>query len=38
MKINATEIRVGMILDHKQDCGSFKTNHVKPERWSICTS
>ena len=31
MKINATEIRVGMILDHKQDLWEvLKTNHVKP--------
>ena len=31
MKINATEIRVGMILDHKDDLWEvLKTNHVKP--------
>ena len=31
MKINATEIRVGMILDHKNDLWEvLKTNHVKP--------
>ena len=31
MKKNATEIRVGMILDHKQDLWEvLKTNHVKP--------
>jgi elongation factor P len=31
MKINATEIRVGMILDYKQDLWEvLKTNHVKP--------
>ena len=31
MKINATEIRVGMILEHKNDLWEIlKTNHVKP--------
>tara|TARA_B100000674_G_scaffold402790_1_gene348836 strand:+ start:68 stop:628 length:561 start_codon:yes stop_codon:yes gene_type:complete len=31
MKINATEIRVGMILEYKQDLWEvLKTNHVKP--------
>ena len=31
MKINATEIRVGMILEHKDDLWEvMKTNHVKP--------
>ncbi len=31
MKINATEIRVGMILEHKDDLWEvLKTNHVKP--------
>ncbi len=31
MKINATEIRVGMILDYKEDLWEIlKTNHVKP--------
>ena len=31
MKINATEIRVGMILDYKEDLWEvLKTNHVKP--------
>ena len=31
MKINATEIRVGMILDYKNDLWEIlKTNHVKP--------
>ena len=31
MKINATEIRVGMILEHKNDLWEvMKTNHVKP--------
>ena len=31
MKINATEIRVGMILDYKDDLWEvLKTNHVKP--------
>ena len=31
MKINSTEIRVGMILDHKDDLWEvLKTNHVKP--------
>ena len=31
MKINATEIRVGMILDYKDDLWEIlKTNHVKP--------
>ena len=31
MKINATEIRVGMILEYKDDLWEvFKTNHVKP--------
>ncbi len=31
MKINATEIRVGMILDYKNDLWEvLKTNHVKP--------
>ena len=31
MKINATEIRVGMILEHKNDLWEvLKTNHVKP--------
>ena len=31
MKINATEIRVGMILEHKDDLWEvIKTNHVKP--------
>ena len=31
MKINATEIRVGMILEHKNDLWEvLKTSHVKP--------
>jgi len=31
MKINATEIRVGMIIEHKDDLWEvLKTNHVKP--------
>ena len=31
MKINATEIRVGMILEYKNDLWEIlKTNHVKP--------
>tara|TARA_B100001121_G_scaffold303558_1_gene317659 strand:- start:467 stop:1027 length:561 start_codon:yes stop_codon:yes gene_type:complete len=31
MKINATEIRVGMIIEHKEDLWEvLKTNHVKP--------
>ena len=31
MKINATEIRVGMIIEHKGDLWEvMKTNHVKP--------
>ena len=31
MKINATDIRVGMILDYKEDLWEvLKTNHVKP--------
>ena len=31
MKINATEIRVGMILEYKDDLWEIlKTNHVKP--------
>ena len=31
MKINSTEIRVGMILEHKDDLWEvLKTNHVKP--------
>ena len=31
MKINATEIKVGMILEHKDDLWEvLKTNHVKP--------
>ena len=31
MKINATEIRVGMILEHKNDLWEvLKTQHVKP--------
>ena len=31
MKINATEIRVGMILEYKNDLWEvLKTNHVKP--------
>ena len=31
MKINTTEIRVGMILEHKDDLWEvLKTNHVKP--------
>tara|TARA_B100000927_G_C16457058_1_gene466283 strand:+ start:106 stop:666 length:561 start_codon:yes stop_codon:yes gene_type:complete len=31
MKINATEIRVGMILEHKEDLWEvLKTQHVKP--------
>ena len=31
MKINATEIRVGMILEYKDDLWEvLKTNHVKP--------
>ena len=31
MKINTTEIRVGMILDYKDDLWEvLKTNHVKP--------
>ena len=31
MKINATEIRVGMILEYKEDLWEvLKTNHVKP--------
>ena len=31
MKINATEIKVGMILEHKNDLWEvLKTNHVKP--------
>ena len=31
MKINATEIRVGMIIEHKDDLWEIlKTNHVKP--------
>ena len=37
MKINATEIRVGMILDHKDDLWEvLKTNHVKPGKgWAF---
>ena len=30
MKINAGEIRVGMLLDIKMICGRYKTQHVKP--------
>ena len=31
MKISATEIKVGMILEHKNDLWEvLKTNHVKP--------
>ena len=31
MKINATEIRVGMLLEHKNDLWQvLKTQHVKP--------
>ena len=31
MKINATEIRIGMILEYKDDLWEvLKTNHVKP--------
>ena len=31
MKINATEIRVGMILEYKEDLWEvLKTSHVKP--------
>ena len=31
MKINATEIRVGMIIEYKDDLWEvLKTNHVKP--------
>ena len=31
MKINATEIRVGMIIEHKDDLWEvLKTQHVKP--------
>ena len=30
MKINASEIRVGMLLEHKDDLASLKTQHVKP--------
>ena len=38
MKINATEIRVGMILDYKQDLWEvLKTNHVKPGKGGAFT-
>ena len=38
MKINATEIRVGMILDHKEDLWEvLKTNHVKPGKGGAFT-
>ena len=38
MKINATEIRVGMILEYKNDLWEvLKTNHVKPGKGCICT-
>ena len=40
MKINAGEIRVGMLLEYKNDLWIvLKTQHVKPgKRWCICTS
>ena len=39
MKINATEIRVGMILDYKEDLWEvLKTNHVNLVRRCFCTS
>ena len=39
MKINATEIRVGMILEHKDDLWEvLKTQHVKPGNCLLYTS
>ena len=39
MKINASEIRVGMLLEYKDDLWQvLKTQHVKPERWSFCAN
>ena len=38
MKINSTEIRVGMILEHKDDLWEvLKTNHVKPGKGGAFT-
>ena len=34
MKINAGEIRVGMLLEYKDDLWQvLKTQHVKPGKW-----
>ena len=40
MKINASEIRVGMLIEYKNDLWQvLKTQHVKPGKGgSICTS
>ena len=39
MKINASEIRVGMLIEHKNDLWQvLKTQHVKPGKGSIHTS
>ena len=40
MKINASEIRVGMLLEYKGDLWQvLKTQHVEAwKRWSVCTS
>ena len=40
MKINAGEIRVGMLLEYKNDLWQvLKTQHVKTwKRWCICSS
>ena len=38
MKINATEIRVGMLLEHKKDLWQvLKTQHVKPGKGGAFT-
>ena len=38
MKINATEIRVGMILEYRDDLWEvLKTNHVKPGKGGAFT-
>ena len=40
MKINASEIRVGMLLEYKNDLWQvLKTQHVKPGKgWCFCAS
>ena len=39
MKINASEIRVGMLLEYKDDLWQvLKTHHVKFQKWSIVSS